>query len=184
MACSWGQEDTRVVEVEGPVWDKAQEQGQAERENAEVGTWACLPAGEEVEQTVGDEMRQEGNEAMKTVRWIKGETWEDEPMTPAAQVLTKTVGRHEQPLQQGGTQDKGNRGSGIGSLLAEEEEGHFGNAAKHEEMEDEEAEGIGTTGAGEEEGRTDRGPPDPHGNGAEQPNQPGSPVTRARAARA
>ncbi|CAI5992655.1 unnamed protein product [Closterium sp. NIES-64] len=47
MTCDWGQGDLRIGGWEGPVWDEAQEQEEAESESKEVGTWECRPAGEE-----------------------------------------------------------------------------------------------------------------------------------------
>ncbi|CAI5500560.1 unnamed protein product [Closterium sp. Naga37s-1] len=73
MTSNWWQGELGIARWEGPVWDTAQEREEAEMESKEVGARECLPAGEGVEQTVGDEMRQEGNEALQTVRWIKGE---------------------------------------------------------------------------------------------------------------
>ncbi|CAI5952287.1 unnamed protein product [Closterium sp. NIES-65] len=53
MACDWGQGDLRVGGWEGSVWDKAQEQEEAESESKEMGAWECPPAGEEVGHTMG-----------------------------------------------------------------------------------------------------------------------------------
>ncbi|CAI5992242.1 unnamed protein product, partial [Closterium sp. NIES-64] len=92
MVCDWGQGDLRVGGWEGPVWAKAQEREEAERENKEVGTWECLPAGEEVGHTTRDAMRPEGKEAVKTVRWSKRGIWEAEAMQPATQVLPGPAG--------------------------------------------------------------------------------------------
>ncbi|CAI5960829.1 unnamed protein product, partial [Closterium sp. NIES-65] len=68
------------------------EREEAERENKEVGTWECLPAGEEVGHTTGDAMSPEGKEAVKTVRWSKRGIWEAEAMQPATQVLPGPAG--------------------------------------------------------------------------------------------
>ncbi|CAI5995861.1 unnamed protein product [Closterium sp. NIES-65] len=68
MACDWGTGDLRVGGWEGPVWDKAQEQEEAERESKEVGAWECLPVGEERQHTMENATSQEAEEAVKTVR--------------------------------------------------------------------------------------------------------------------
>ncbi|CAI5985716.1 unnamed protein product [Closterium sp. NIES-64] len=95
MACDWGTGDLRVGGWEGPVWDKAQEQEEAERESKEVGAWECLPVGEERQHTMENATSQEAEEAVKTVRWIKGGTWADEPMRLASQVLSESRGMEE-----------------------------------------------------------------------------------------
>ncbi|CAI6006841.1 unnamed protein product [Closterium sp. NIES-64] len=92
MTCDWGQGDLRVGGWEGPVWDRAQEQEEAESESKEVGTWECQPAGEEVGHTMGVAMSQEGKEAVKTVRWSTRGIWADELMQPATQVLPGPAG--------------------------------------------------------------------------------------------
>ncbi|CAI6004763.1 unnamed protein product [Closterium sp. NIES-65] len=66
MACDWGTGDLRVGGWEGPVWDKAQEQEEAERESKEVGAWECLPVGEERQHTMENATSQEAEEGVKT----------------------------------------------------------------------------------------------------------------------
>ncbi|CAI5958167.1 unnamed protein product [Closterium sp. NIES-65] len=81
MACDWGTGDLRVGGWEGPVWDKAQEQEEAERESKEVGAWECLPVGEERQHTMENATSQEAEEAVKTVRccwWPTAQTAEDQ----------------------------------------------------------------------------------------------------------
>ncbi|CAI5982883.1 unnamed protein product [Closterium sp. NIES-65] len=92
MTCDWGQGDLRVGGWEGPMWDKAQEQEEADSGSKEVGTWECRPAGEEVGHTMGVAMSQEGKEAVKTVRWSTRGIWADELMQPATQVLPGPAG--------------------------------------------------------------------------------------------
>ncbi|CAI5978576.1 unnamed protein product [Closterium sp. NIES-65] len=94
-ACNQGQGDLWVARWEGPVRDPAKKQEEAARESKEEGAWECLTIGEGLEHTVGDAMSKKEQKAVKTVKGIKGETWEDESMEPATQVLTEPAGMRE-----------------------------------------------------------------------------------------
>ncbi|CAI5976279.1 unnamed protein product [Closterium sp. NIES-65] len=85
-ACNQGQGDLWVARWEGPVRDPAKKQEEAARESKEEGAWECLTIGEGLEHTVGDAMSKKEQKAVKTVKGIKGETWEDESMEPATQL--------------------------------------------------------------------------------------------------
>ncbi|CAI5992481.1 unnamed protein product [Closterium sp. NIES-64] len=71
------------------------EQEEVARESKEVGAWECLPVGGEREHTMENATSQEAEEAVKTVRWIKGGTWADELMRLAFQVLSESRGMEE-----------------------------------------------------------------------------------------
>ncbi|CAI5945926.1 unnamed protein product, partial [Closterium sp. NIES-65] len=99
-ACNQGQGDLWFALWEGLVRDPAKKQEEAARESKEEGEWECLTTGEGLEHTVGDAMSKKEQKAVKTVKGIKGETWEDESMEPATQVLIEPAGMREIALSE------------------------------------------------------------------------------------
>ncbi|CAI5953216.1 unnamed protein product [Closterium sp. NIES-65] len=99
-ACNQGQGDLWVALWEGLVRDPAKKQEEAVRESKEEGEWECLTTGEGLEHTVGDAMSKKEQKAVKTVKGIKGEAWEDESMEPATQVLIEPAGMREIALSE------------------------------------------------------------------------------------